>query len=117
MESDTYGIGVDVPKDFLEMLMDCIDEVMEPLYPGYRRSFRYYPVTGTWLTLEGSNPFIGSPGKISVEEEYHLEFVVKKEDLGKVLKVIDEKHPYEEPAVDVVPQIGWREALSSSLRT
>lgn len=112
--SEIYGIGVDVPASHLEALMDAIDGVMEPVYPGYSRSFRYFPVKGTWKTEEGANPFIGKVGEVSVEDEVRLEFVVKKKDLEGVLRTIERVHPYEEPAVDVVPQTGWRSLIPPS---
>ena len=49
-----------------------------------------------------------------MEDEVRLEFVVGKEDLERVLETIDRIHPYEEPAVDVVPQIGWRSLIRPS---
>lgn len=106
-----YGIAVDVPEEFLDRLMDAIDAVMEPVYPGYRRCFSYFPVTGTWIPQEGSDPYDGEIGKISRADEIRLKFVCRKEDLERVLSVIDEMHPYEEPAVDVIPQMAWRSLL------
>lgn len=106
--SEVYGIGVDVPEEFLDELMDAIDGAMEPVYPGYTRSFRYFPVKGTWKTQKGAHPYNGKAGEVTVADEVRLEFVVRKEDLEKVLGVIARVHPYEEPAVDVIPEIGWR---------
>ncbi len=111
---EVFGVGVDVPEGFLEELMDAIDAVMDPVYPGYRRSFRYYPVTGTWKTMEGSHPYIGSPGEVSAEKEVRLEFVVLKKDLPAVMEAIDRVHPYEEPAVDVYREVPWRSLIPSS---
>ncbi|MCQ2079363.1 MAG: hypothetical protein MJZ38_04825 [archaeon] len=45
-------------------------------------------------------------------EEVHLKFVCRKDDLQAVLRVIEEVHPYEEPAIDVVPQLRWRSLLT-----
>ena len=112
--NEVFGVGVDVPEEFLEKLMDAIDAAMEPVYPGYRRSFRYYPVTGTWKTMEGSHPYIGRPGEISVEKEVRLEFVVRKEDLPAVMEAVSRVHPYEEPAVDVYRKVPWRSLIPAS---
>lgn len=113
--AEIYGIAVNVPASHLEILMDAIDSVMEPLYPGYRRSFCYWPVKGTWKTMEGANPYNGKVGEITVADEMRLKFVCGKEDLEKVLGKIEEVHPYEEPAVDVTPQIAWRSLTAPSL--
>lgn len=107
-----YRVGVDVPPAFLDRLMDAIDAVMTPVYPGYRRSFSYHPVTGTWIPLPGSHPFDGRTGEISRAAEIRLEFVVKETELAAVLSAIDAAHPYEEPAVDVTPELAWRSLLT-----
>ncbi len=94
--------------------MDAIDSVMVPLYPGYSRSFCYWPVQGTWRTEEGAHPYLGEVWKITVANEIRLRFVCRKEDLQAVLRKIDEVHPYEEPAVDVIPQVSWRSFIPPS---
>ncbi|MBO4503087.1 MAG: hypothetical protein J5707_05520, partial [Candidatus Methanomethylophilus sp.] len=86
--AEIYGIAVNVPASHLEILMDAIDSVMEPLYPGYRRSFCYWPVKGTWKTMEGANPYNGKVGEITVADELRLKFVCRKEDVEKVLRKI-----------------------------
>ncbi|MCQ2079364.1 MAG: hypothetical protein MJZ38_04830 [archaeon] len=54
---EIFGIAVNVPASHLDVLMDAIDSVLEPLYPGYRRCFYHHPVTGTWRTMEGAHPY------------------------------------------------------------
>lgn len=88
--------------------MDAIDSVIEPTCPGYCRCFYYFPVKGTWKTLDGANPYNGTVGEITVADEMLLKFICRKEELSGVLSQIDKVHPYEEPAVDVVPQLAWR---------
>ncbi len=112
-EFDVYKVGVNIPPDYLETLMDELNGVMEPLYPNYDRAFSYWPVKGTWRSLEGSNPYDGEVGKISVADEIRLEFAVKSKDITKVIGKIAEIHPYEEPAIDVIPMIAWKEFIPS----
>ena len=112
-DCDIYGVAVNIPPEFADQLMDAIDSVMEPVYPGSRRCFYYYPVKGTWKTMESANPYNGSKGEITVAEELRIKFVCRKEDISSVLQKIREVHPYEEPAIDVVPQIGWKEFIPS----
>ena len=45
------------------------------------------------------------------QQLYREQEAEKEENLKKVLTVIDEYHPYEEPAVDVIPCRGWRSYL------
>ena len=98
---EVFKISVNVPDEFLEKLMDSLNSVMEPVYPGYDRTFSYSRVTGTWRPLKGSSPFKGTIGKIEISDEMRLEFVVKRKDLKKVVDIIEKIHPYEEPAIDI----------------
>ncbi len=110
-KEQVYKICVSVPVDYSDKMMDAIDEIMDPLYPGYRRTFSITEVTGTWKPLKGSHPFIGTPGKIEKVQEHKIEFVVKEKDLKRVLLKIKEIHPYEEPAIDVCPTYAWKSML------
>ncbi|MDR0334651.1 MAG: hypothetical protein LBH69_02030 [Methanomassiliicoccaceae archaeon] len=98
---EIFKVTVNVPEEFLERLMDSINSVMEPVYPGYDRTFSYSRVTGTWRPLSGSSPYKGTVGKIEISDEIGLEFVVKRKDLRKVIDTIEKIHPYEEPAIDI----------------
>jgi hypothetical protein len=110
---DIYKIGVNIPGEFLERLMDSVNDVMEPLYPNYDRTYMYWPVKGTWRPLPGANPYNGTVGKIEVADEMRIEFAVKEKDLEKVVRTIAEVHPYEEPAIDVIPMISWKRLTAS----
>jgi len=65
-------------------------------------SFRA-PGAGTFLPLDGANPFIGKKGEFEQAEEVRLESVVPKRRLHAVLKKTLAAHPYEEPAYDIYP--------------
>ena len=109
---DIFKVTVNVPEEFLERIMDSVNSVMGPVYPGYDRTFSYSPVTGTWRPLEGSSPYKGTIGKIEVSDEIRLEFVVKRNDLRKVIDAIEKIHPYEEPAIDVTKVLCRKEIHS-----
>ena len=52
-----------------------------------------------------ANPYIGENNKLEFVDEDKLEFIC---DIGKVKEVVKELrkvHPYEEPAIDIVPLI------------
>ncbi len=113
MDSDVYKIGVTVPESHLEAVMDSLDGVAEPVYPGYDRVFSWWPVTGSWRPLEGSRPYDGEVGEISVAEEIRLEFAVRAGDLGRAVAAVRDAHPYEEPAIDIIPMVPWRSVIPS----
>ncbi|MCL2786635.1 MAG: hypothetical protein FWD81_05410 [Methanomassiliicoccaceae archaeon] len=110
-DDSLYKVCVGVPEEFLDDMMDSINENMEPAFPGYERAFSYSRSKGTWRPLEGSEPFIGEIGKIETQDEIRLEFVVRGKDLRNVLKAMVNVHPYEEPAMDIVEVYGWRDIV------
>ena len=112
MEKDqVYKIFVYVPAEYAEELMDAIDEIVSPLYPGYRRTFSIYDVTDTWQPVSGSHPYKGKQGEITKTREKRIGFIVREGELKPVLRKIKEIHPYEEPMIDVFHAYAWKSLL------
>ncbi len=66
---------------------------------------------GTFKPNDKANPYIGEKNKLEFVEEEKLEFVC---DVNKVKNVITELrkvHPYEEPAIDIIPLIDESEFM------
>ncbi len=68
---------------------------------------------GTFLPLEGTNPFLGKQGQLEVVDELRLETIVPTEQAEAVVKAMLAAHPYEEAAYDIYPveQKGNREGI------
>lgn len=68
---------------------------------------------GTFLPLEGTNPFLGEQGKLEVADEIRLETIVPAEQVNAVVKAMISAHPYEEAAYDIYPveQKGKKEGI------
>ncbi|MGI6092459.1 MAG: Nif3-like dinuclear metal center hexameric protein [Veillonellaceae bacterium] len=68
--------------------------------------------TGTFMPLEGTNPFLGSQGELEQVREVRLETVMSEKICNKVIKAMLKAHPYEEVAYDLYqlantrPQLG-----------
>lgn len=58
---------------------------------------------GTFLPLEGTNPYIGSQDKLEFVDEIKIETILPEHKLARVVAAMIEAHPYEEPAYDVYP--------------
>ena len=65
--------------------------------PGYSK------VISTWRPLEGTTPYSGSCGELSMEEELKVEVTIRREQLHEVMRAIRDVHPYEKPVVNVIP--------------
>lgn len=59
--------------------------------------------TGTYRPLEGTNPYIGSAGRLEKVDEIRLETILPARLAGRVIKAMLEAHPYEEVAYDLYP--------------
>lgn len=57
--------------------------------------------TGTFKPLKGTNPYIGTEGKLERVGECRLETVVPQDRLKVVVDAMLEAHPYEEVAYDI----------------
>ena len=100
-----------VPEEYLGIMMDRINDAMEPLYPGYDRTFSYSRSVGTWRPLEGSSPFRGKINEIEIADEMRLEFMLRGKDVKNVVKAVIDVHPYEEPGVDLTIAYRWKDLL------
>ncbi|MEF3304653.1 Nif3-like dinuclear metal center hexameric protein [Paenibacillus sp. GYB003] len=61
------------------------------------------PGTGTFLPREGTDPFIGKPGRLEHVSEVRIETVVPQSAEKKVVQAMLKAHPYEEVAYDLYP--------------
>ena len=60
---------------------------------------------GTFIPSENANPHIGEKNKLEFVEEEKLEFVCDVENVKNVIQELRKTHPYEEPAIDIIPLI------------
>ena len=60
---------------------------------------------GTFIPSENANPHIGARNKLEFVEEEKLEFVCDVDKVKEVIEELRKSHPYEEPAIDIIPLI------------
>ncbi|MFA6709910.1 MAG: hypothetical protein WCR83_01105 [Candidatus Methanomethylophilaceae archaeon] len=106
-----FKIAFTVPEEYSEKMMDAISETVTPFFPEYKRAYCITRVVSTWKPMEGAHPFKGRIGEIEIADELKIEFIIHEEDLKVVLRTIERMHPYEEPAIDVIPCLEWRSVL------
>jgi dinuclear metal center YbgI/SA1388 family protein len=58
---------------------------------------------GTFRGSENTNPFIGTPGERSEEQEVKIETIFPFYLQKQILKALRDNHPYEEIAYDIIP--------------
>ncbi|MEN6324669.1 MAG: Nif3-like dinuclear metal center hexameric protein [Syntrophomonas sp.] len=100
-QEELYKLAVFVPATHTEALREVINQAGAGHIGAYADySFRVRG-TGTFRPAEGCNPFIGETGVLEEVDEYRLETVVYERDLQRIIKIMQEAHPYEEVAYDI----------------
>jgi hypothetical protein len=56
---------------------------------------------GRFKPVDGANPAIGTVGSTEEVIEERIEISCEDESLSKVISIIQEVHPYEEPVIDI----------------
>ena len=64
-----------------------------------------YKCIGTFKPTNDANPYIGEKNNLEFVEEEKLEVVCNVKKVKDVVSTLRKVHPYEEPAIDIIPLI------------
>jgi len=92
-----------VPAGHEKKIIEAVGRSGAGIIGNYSHCTFRSPGTGTYIPLEGADPFAGEIGKLEQADETRLECVVERCDLEKLLQAVRAAHPYEEMAYDVFP--------------
>lgn len=98
-------IIVTVPVDNTEKIRNAICSEGAGIIGNYTYCTMATKCIGTFKPSNEANPYIGEKNKIEFVEEDKLEVICDINIVKRVLKTIREVHPYEEPAIDIIPLI------------
>ncbi|RJP21468.1 MAG: Nif3-like dinuclear metal center hexameric protein [Deltaproteobacteria bacterium] len=104
--SDACKVVVFVPASHADSILAAAAGAGAGRIGGYALCSFRTPGTGTFLGGKGTDPFVGASGREERVEEVRLETVAAGSLVPSVLRAIRAAHPYEEPAIDVVPLRG-----------
>lgn len=96
-----YKIVVFVPTDSGEKVREAMTKEGAGHVGTYSNCTFHTQGMGTYMPLEGTNPYIGTVNELSFTPEYRLETIVTEEIRDKVITAMLRVHPYEEVAYDV----------------
>lgn len=92
-----------VPESHLEAVRNSICEAGAGVIGQYDYCSFGTEGQGTFRGQAGTQPFIGSPGKLETAQEVRLETILPKGLEQPVLRSLARSHPYEEVAYDLYP--------------
>lgn len=96
-----YKLVVYVPEDSIIKVRDAIFKTGAGWIGNYRDCGFSVKGEGTFKPLEGTQPYIGKPGKPETVTEYRLETIVPECRLDTAVEKMLQAHPYEEVAYDI----------------
>lgn len=98
-------IVVTVPVEDTDKLRKVICEAGAGVIGEYSYCTMSTKCTGTFMPSDDANPYIGEKGNLEYADEDKLEAVCDVEKVRTVLAALRSAHPYEEPAIDIIPLI------------
>jgi hypothetical protein len=100
-----YILIVYVPETHVEKVKEALFAAGAGDFGGYDRCSWQVKGTGQFRPLEGSDPYLGSTGKVERAEEYRVELSLRREIASEVVEALLEAHPYEVPAYHLIPAL------------
>ena len=98
-------IIVTIPLDSVEKVREAVCIAGAGIIDEYSFCTSSTKSIGTFIPNENTNPYIGEKNKLEFVEEEKLEFVCDVDKVKNVIQVLRKSHPYEEPAIDIIPLI------------
>ena len=99
-----YHLIIYVPLSHAQSVRDALASAGAGKIGNYDSSSFSSRGIGRFRPLKGANPHIGSVGKIEEVEEERIEVVVPEGvDVTKIVAAVRKVHPYEEPAIHILP--------------
>ncbi len=96
-------IIVTIPVENVDEVRNAICEAGAGIIGNYTHCSMSTKCIGTFKPNDEANPYIGENNKMEFVEEEKLEVVCDVNNVKKVILKLRQVHPYEEPAIDIVP--------------
>lgn len=96
-------ISVTVPDSDIATIRGVMCEAGAGVIGDYDFCSNSCKVIGTFRPNEKANPYIGEKDKLEYVDEEKLEVVCDVKKVKNVVSVLRKVHPYEEPAIDIIP--------------
>ena len=98
-------IFVTLPKENLEDVRKAMCDAGAGIIGNYTYCTTSTKTVGTFKPNENANPYIGEQNKLEYVAEEKLEVICDIKNVKNVINELRKVHPYEEPAIDIVPLI------------
>ena len=104
-EINKVKIIVTIPIENVDEVRNAICEAGAGVIGNYTHCSMSTKCVGTFKPTDEANPYIGERNNLEFVEEEKLEVVCDVNIVKNVISKLREVHPYEEPAIDIIPLI------------
>lgn len=98
-------IIVTIPSENVEEVRNAICEAGAGVIGNYTHCSMSTKCVGTFKPTNEANPYIGEKNNLEFVDEEKLEVVCDVKKVKEVVTTLRNVHPYEEPAIDIIPLI------------
>lgn len=105
IEINKVKIFVTVPTKNTKEVRDAVCKAGAGIIGEYSYCTTCVKSLGTFIPNDNAKPYIGENNKLEYVEEDKLEFICDIKIAKHVILELRKVHPYEEPAIDIVPLI------------
>jgi hypothetical protein len=104
-QSDFVKIRTAVPVESAEKVRRAMGDAGAGVQGNYSHCSGSYLSMGRFTPLSGANPAIGQIGKPEEVQEEIIEMLCHVDNVSDVIAALKKAHPYEEPAIDILPRL------------
>lgn len=98
---ELYKLTVYVPNSHVEQVREALFKAGCGHIGNYSCCSFNIKGEGTFMPLEGTNPYVGKVNELEKVEEIKIETIVRSDDIKKAIEYMQKAHPYEEVAYDI----------------
>ena len=102
-EINRVKIIVTIPTENVAEVRNAVGKAGAGVIGDYTYCSTSTKCTGTFKPNDNAKPYIGENNKLEFVEEEKLEVVCDVSKVKEVILKLREIHPYEEPAIDIIP--------------
>ena len=103
-KSNYVKIVVAAPIGSAEKIRQALGRAGAGVQGNYKYCSGSVKQTGRFIPAPGARPAIGQTGKLEEVAEEIITTICHKNLVEKVIAAVKKAHPYEEPAIDIMPR-------------
>lgn len=96
-------ISVTIPEENVKEIRNAICKNGAGIIGNYTYCTLSTKCIGTFKPNEKADPYIGDKNELEFVKEEKLETICDVKIVKKIISIIKENHPYEEPVIDIIP--------------